>query len=304
MSDTTRALVLASFAGDSLSLGAHWIYDPKRIQEQFGRVETLLAPQPGTYHAGKEAGDFTHYGDQMFVLLESVAAKGGFDLDDFATRWKALFDGYKGYFDGATKKTLARFEFGSEPESAGSTSIDLAGASRIAPLVCKLHGDATALVEAARAQTKMTHATTDVVDAAAFFAHTALECLSGAHPEEAMKNAAKAEYVAGNIPKWVEKGLSTKGNDTVETIQKLGPTCHVDEALPGAVHLIASYPDAPKKALVECVMAGGDSAARAMLVGMVLLAWPENGGLQALPNEWISGMRRAEEIEKLLDSMA
>jgi len=48
---------------------------------------------------GKSKGDFTHYGDQTFVLLESVGQTKGFELQDFATRWKRLFEDYKGYFD-------------------------------------------------------------------------------------------------------------------------------------------------------------------------------------------------------------
>ncbi|WP_459917166.1 ADP-ribosylglycohydrolase family protein [Desulfocicer niacini] len=83
---------------------------------------------------GKKKGAFTHYGDQMFLLLESLSNGSGFDLDDFAAQWQAMFEGYNGYVDNATKKTLANFKNGRSPDSTGSESTDLGGASRMVPL--------------------------------------------------------------------------------------------------------------------------------------------------------------------------
>jgi ADP-ribosylglycohydrolase len=66
------------------------------------------------------------------------------------------------------------------------------------------------------------------------------------------------------------------------------------------VHLIAKYENDLKEALIQAVMAGGDSAARGMIVGMVLGAHlgPEN-----LPIEWISELVVREKIEALLDQI-
>ena len=44
MTTQATAMVLASFAADSLALGAHWIYDTGEIDRRFGRVEGLLKP--------------------------------------------------------------------------------------------------------------------------------------------------------------------------------------------------------------------------------------------------------------------
>jgi ADP-ribosylglycohydrolase len=106
MTDNRRPMVMASFAADSLALGVHWIYDAEKIKQDFCRVDALRKPLPNSYHPTKEKGEFTHYGDQTFVLLESIAAKRGFDLSDFSTRWRDLFKTYRGYFDQATKMTL------------------------------------------------------------------------------------------------------------------------------------------------------------------------------------------------------
>lgn len=59
-----------------------------------------------TGYCGKKAGDFTHYGDQTLLLLETLARDGGFDPRRFESRWQHFFDSYKGYFDKATKATF------------------------------------------------------------------------------------------------------------------------------------------------------------------------------------------------------
>ena len=47
INEKTKAMVLASFVGDSLTLGVHWIYDAARIGREFGRVESFLTPKFG-----------------------------------------------------------------------------------------------------------------------------------------------------------------------------------------------------------------------------------------------------------------
>ena len=303
MSESIKALVLGSFVGDSLSLGPHWDYSAQHIVETHGRVDRLLAPSM-QYHLGKQAGDFTHYGDQTMVLLESVAARKGFDLNDFFTRWQALFSDYSGYVDGATRMTRQRIEFGEGPETSGANSNDLAGASRIAPLFAALHGRPDELIAAARAQTAMTHNHPEVINAAEFFARATLKTIEGTDPIAAMKAAVTEIENNTSIAAWVEKGLSMQSEDPVKATGKLGQSCHVDEALPATVQVIARYPNDFKSGLVECVMAGGDSAARALLAGMVLAAFPENGGIKSIPEEWLDGLRKKDEIIDALDKLS
>lgn len=45
----------------------------------------------------------------MQLLLESLYDCNGFDLDNFADRWQALFENYDGYLDGAIKKNPDRW---------------------------------------------------------------------------------------------------------------------------------------------------------------------------------------------------
>ena len=300
MTDNRRPMVLASFAADSLALGVHWIYDAEKIKKDFGRVDGLRKPLPGSYHPTKEKGEFTHYGDQTFVLLESIAAKKGFDLSDFSTRWSDLFKSYRGYVDQATKMTLQNLARGAAIEEAGSSSSDLSGAARIAPLVYRYDRDPETLVKAARAQTQMTHNNPLVIDSAEFFARVCCRVLAGAAPLQALTEVAAQRFDGHPLSAWMQDGIDSAGNDPVSTIVRFGQSCHTDEAFPGVVHLIATYEKDLKEALVQAVMAGGDSAGRGLLVGMVLGA---HRGDKDLPKEWVSGLQRGSDILRLLDQM-
>jgi len=293
-------MVLGSFLADSFSLGVHWIYDAARIEKEFGRVESFLKPLPGSYHSTKDKGDFTHYGDQAMVLLESIASKGLLDLQDFSSRWQALFRDYRGYYDQATKVTLNHLAQGKTINEAGAPSSDLAGASRIAPLVALYRDDLEALLNAAKAQTRMTHNNPLVIESAEFFARVSWMVLRGRSPEATMKEIARERFDGTRLSLWVDEGIKSKVEESVFAIGRFGQSCQVDEAFPGIVHLISRYENDLKEALIQCVMSGGDSAGRGMVVGMVLGA---HLGEKSLPQEWLSSMKKKQEILKLLNTI-
>jgi ADP-ribosylglycohydrolase len=298
MKDKAKAMVLASFAADSLALGAHWIYSTDKIARDFGRIETFLAPDPDSYHAAKKKGEFTHYGDQAFVLLESLAARGGFDPEDFSRLWQRLFAGYKGYYDQATKGTLENLSLGKAFLEAGSSSNDLSGAARIAPLVYCFTQDEEGLVLAARTQTDMTHRDGLTVDASEFLARLAFRVLHGISPVSAIEEVSSTFLKGSRLQLWADKGIESCPDESVQAIKTFGQDCHTPDAFPSVIHLICRHEADLKEALVQNVMAGGDSAARGMAVGMILGA---HLGMEAIPAEWIEGLKKGPEIEKLLD---
>lgn len=300
MQDNARAMVLASFAADSLSLGVHWIYDAAKIAAEYGRVETFLKPREDSYHPTKDKGEFTHFGDQQLVLLESVAMKNGFDLNDFSDRWQRFFQNYNGYFDAATKGTLRNFSKGKSPQDSGSPSDDLAGASRIAPLVPCYPDDLNKLVETAKVQTRMTHRDPLTVRCAEFFARAAWKTLRGTPPAAAVTEVAQETFPETIIAEWVEKGLESKSMDSVSAIANFGQSCHTPNAFPGVIHIVAKYENDLREALVQAVMAGGDNAARGIAVGMVLGAYL---GEEHLPGPWVSELKKGKEIQNLLSQI-
>ena len=289
---------MAAFAADALALGPHWIYDTAVIDTEFGRVEELRDPLPTSFHKGKHRGQFTHYGDQMLTLLETVAAGNAFDPAQFSGNWQRMFDGYTGYRDHATKATLENLSQGASWEKAGSGSADFAGAARIAPLGALCAGDAETFAAAARQQTAVTHNHPDVVDAAEFFARITAAVVAGSTPAAAVTAAAKERFSSSPIRGWVDKGVASAGRDTRAVINEFGQQCGIGAAFPSVIHLLTRYPDNLKLALVENVMAGGDSAARGIGFAMVMGA---HLGTGAIPANWLTSMVAYERIAALLE---
>ena len=300
MNEKARAMVLASFAADALALGVHWIYNTNVIDKKWGRVENYIKPERPTYHPTKDIGEFTHYGDQTLVLLKSIAQSSGFDLNKFAADWQQFFKSYDGYFDGATKATLENFKAGKEPNAAGSNSDDFAGAARIAPLAYYYRKNFEQLIYSAKAQTSLTHNNPEVIDSAAFFGGVVFRVLNGATPVAALKETRSEGFDRPPYSKWIEDGLESVEKDTRQAILDFGQMCEIAAAFPSVIHLIAKYENNLKEGLVENAMAGGDSAGRGLAVGMVLGA---HLGVDAIPPEWLSGLKKYRQIEALLDQI-
>jgi len=299
MEREARSAILSSFVADALALGAHWIYNTNVIDKKLGRVERYVKPFV-SYHATKESGEFTHYGDQMLVLLETVADSGRFKLKAFSARWQALFKDYTGYFDQATKGTLANFAKNDDPAQSGSESDDLAGASRISPLVYCYHAKPEQLIASVRAQTAMTHNQADVIDSAEFFARVTLGVLNGQTPCEALKAVLQANFNRPPFAEQINDGIESASADTRSAIAAFGQMCEIKAALPATIHLIAKYENDLKQALVENVMAGGDSASRGMIAGLVLGAYR---GVETLPNEWFTELKQHRHITQMLNKI-
>jgi len=296
-----RAIVFASLAADALALGAHWIYDTGQIDAQIGRVDTLRAPLPTSFHKTKTRGDLTHYGDQTVVLLNALAESGGFSVDVFARMWRDLFAAdYNGYRDHATKETLKQFEAGRPLADVGSSSSDLGGAARIAPLVYCFQNDTDAMLAAVRRQTAMTHRTPNVIDSAVFFAQVTAAVLQGHDPIDALQDVVRRHFDRPPFDRWVTDGLDSRSLDTRAAIGQFGQACDVSAGFPGVVHLIAKYQDNPRDGLVENVMAGGDSAARGLLAGMVFGAY---SGMDAIAQEWVFDLNSRGAIERSLEGL-
>jgi ADP-ribosylglycohydrolase len=253
-----------------------------------------------SFHPTKGKGDFTHYGDQMLLLLEDIAAARGFTLDHFAGAWQSFFSTYDGYFDHATKDTLENFKNGASPHDSGSQSTELAGAARISPLLYFYRGNEGGWLPAVRAQTLMTHNQEDVVKSAIFFSDVTRRVLAGQTPSAAVLEAAQTCQGQRNIISWVNLGKESRDRDTRQAIAGFGQQCATAAAFPGVIHLVLKYENDLKTALVENVMAGGDSAARGMLAGMILGA---HGGHSAIPGHWLSEMRAYPRITELLDNI-
>ena len=148
-------------------------------------------------------------------------------------------------------------------------------------------------------QTAMTHNNPAVLAGAAFIARTAWSVLAGAAPQTAMEEALEEGVADIDLDIRLRTALESAGKNTRTVIGRFGQMCGIASALPGAVHLISAYADDPKTALIENVMAGGDSAARGLVTGLVLGA---RHGVDAVDRAWLTGMRHYDRLLELLEA--
>jgi len=290
--DRLAGIVYGSLVADSLALGAHWIYDQEEIRRKFGRVTDLFAPLPDSYHPKKERGDQTHYGDQTVVLMESLREVGDFNREHFLTAWKNLWVDYPDYFDHATKETLA---------TGGSHSEELGGAARIAPLIARMSDRPLEdLLGAAREQTALTHNSPIALDAAEFLVRIVRAIIEGATIERAIKIASVTEYAVITPADYQKQVEDLRDLETGEALQRIGLSCPAAKALPAVLVLLDRYAHEPETALIENVMAGGDSAARALALGMILGAYHGKG---AVEERWVKALKSAPRIEAFLATL-
>lgn len=301
MKQRIKDAVMASFIADALSLGVHWVYDTALIKDRYGRLDQMVKPELAPFHRAREKGQFTHYGDQTLALLDSVSKNKGFHPEHFNRTWQALFDGYSGYLDGATKDTLKNIASNPDMNPAGSFSSDLGGAARISPLALAYHKDADGFVSAARTQTALTHNQPIVIQTAEFFARTAVLVFQGQEPVFAVKKTLEQTADAPELKQMVTAGLESKDEETSQAIARFGAMCAVPGALPSTIHLIAKYEHNLEQALIENIMAGGDSSARGLLAGFILGA---GQGLSQIPETWLSDMQAGQNISDLMDEFA
>ena len=295
-------LLYGALAADALALAPHWIYDQDDLARRFGAVTDFQAPASDGYHGGKQVGDQTHYGDQSLLLMESLTTCGGnFVMEDFAARWRRFAEESTSYHDHATKETLAHLQEGLGLTRAGSPSTELGGAGRIAPLLVALrHEEQPVILAGARAQTALTHATPIVIDAAEFITRTVFLLLKGLSIPSALQAATSFPYKMLPAEQYLQRAQAARHLSTGAAVKELGQSCDIAKAMPAVLLILLQHGDHLETALEENVMAGGDSAARGMVLGTLLGA---AHGRRAIPERWIGALRARRPVEDFLQLM-
>ncbi len=273
MNDSKRGLLAGAMLWDALALGAHWIYDTDEIVKIFGAFDGYTDPTKNPYHKTKKIGDFTHYGDQLTILANSIKKHNVYTPELYKTEWMETMKQYTGYMDHASKITLEKWE--------GSDSFDASAIGRIAPLLAM---DSVQNDEVISDFIGLTHNHKTVKAGAIFITHVIEAIQSGQTPNQALKNTSSD---SPEITHFRDAWISTWEEDTIEVIKKFWQSCGIDGVFQGAIHCIIKYENDFKKALLENTKAGGDSAARGMIIGMTLWA---SIGYEKLPKDWLETM--------------
>jgi len=81
---------------------------------------------------------------------------------------------------------------------------------------------------------------------------------------------------------------------------KVGKASPTEGALPGAIYFSLRYKDSLEEALIANANCGGDSAARGIVIGMLLGAVH---GASAIPSRWLEGLRSLNHVKKQINTI-
>lgn len=254
--------IQAAFAADAYCLGVHWIYDWDLLDVLEINWQVLNAPR-AKWHKGKKRGDHTHYGDHGLWLYEHVLERGVFDIAEYTKFWKGKMLSYTGYIDSSSRETLKVLD--QDPGAVtGASSSDLSIIGRIAPLLL-VSRDKGNFLESVESFVRFTHNSPPVLAAAKYFACVLSDIVEGSGINQALLSS-KIDPLLRNA---FDAALASRGQASSDTIRKFGPACDIKGALEGSIHLLCTY-DNYADAIIANAKAGGDSAARGMLVGMLM----------------------------------
>jgi len=288
-----KGLIWGSLLADAYSLGGHWIYNQDELKKSKLNFTQLNNPL-SNYHPTKKAGDFTHYGDQSVWLLKHMSTTDKYDPYEYAKLWEKNMGSYQGYIDSASKDTLANFKGGASFMGSGSGSHDLSIIGRHAPIIFSLD-NMDDIMDSVKFHTFLTHMSKEMLDASKYIVEVTLAMIYDLDVETTLKERAK--FYGEMVESEVQKAFNVRDLPTSEAIRTLGASCGVQGALASTIYLIINYHDNFDTLLKENVLAGGDSAARGMVAGMIVGA---KYGFTAIKPSWSEELNDYTLLNKLI----
>ncbi len=146
-----KNMILGALVADAAAMGLHWIYDQDHIAKVAPDAPEFKDPDPRNFdgvpayyaHPTKTSGELSQYGEQVMVMLRTLAKDGGeFCAADFADQFRAHFGyggAYVGYIDHATRGTLDNYRSFEDAVNACALDVPFEGDQRVRKaLVAKL----------------------------------------------------------------------------------------------------------------------------------------------------------------------
>ena len=291
--DKKKGLLWGSLLADAYSLGGHWIYDQNQLANSKLNFKGLNDPL-SNYHPRKKAGDFTHYADQTVWLLNYMNHSQKYDPFDYAKVWQENMKNYNGYIDSASKQTLSNFELGNMCMNSGSESHDLSIVGRHAPIIFNLN-NMDDIVDSVKFHTCLTHFSKEMIDTSKYIVEVTLAMIYNLDVETTLKERAK--FYGTLVDAEVQKAFELKDMPSNEAINLLGATCGMQGALASTIYLLINYHHDFEELLKANVLAGGDSAARGMVAGMIVGA---RYGFEAIKPSWIKELNDYEPLNEVI----
>lgn len=307
MSNTLANSLLGAAVADAASLGLHWIYDVARIADiakahqgpAFVPVQAAHFEGVPAYfaHGERQRGMLSQYGETHRLSIQSVlASHGQLKVADFQKRYATFFGAggaYRGYIDRPTAGTLQNIAR-EQLEPSGIDDAQLPALSKL-PAVIAAHRRDDALADVIEAATRITNHNDSAVQYAQVLAQLLSAIYKGIALSVALQQAADA--AAAEIQGPLQAALSSSETSAVEYGAVTERACHLSMGVPLCFFILARATSF-QQAVEDNILAGGDSAGRAIVIGSVLGAVYGRDENVGMPLAWVLALSEGEAIWK------
>ncbi len=275
--DRARGALLGTFVGDALGM-AYEGAAPDAIPERVEMEEARLG-----------RGTYTDDTQMMIAVAESLLEHGGVDQEGLGHAFLDAYDSRRGYGSGTTE-VLQLVRSGVHPcEAAASTfggegSAGNGAAMRIAPVAVRYANDTEALLEAASASARVTHAHRLGVDSAVA---QAVAVVAGLRDEASLAvalGAAATPELRARLSKAAD--MVEAQPEPAEVAALLGNSSAGPESVPAAVYA-ATVQDSFEAVVMFAVRCGGDTDTIGAMAGAIAGA---RMGASAIPGRWVEAL--------------
>lgn len=310
-----------SFIGDALAMPVHWYYDREALRRDYDVVRDFLAPRNphpdsilwrSSYEAPSERGDILHehaayWGQRGIhyhqflrtgentlnlqlaaVLMESLAACGRYDADDYLRRYIdfMLTAGRHRdtYVEECHRKFFTAYARGVAPRKCGGSDIHIGGLAHVGVL-CVFHaGDPDAARASVLEHVALTHREPELLKAADALAKMLGDMFAGSALREAIFAHGSDWFSRRKAEQW------SREPDEVVIGRRVSPACYIGEAFPASLYLAWKHADDAEAGLIANTNLGGDNCHRGAVVGALL------GAAGPLPARWRDGLVAADAV--------
>lgn len=330
--DSLAGLATGGFIADALAMPVHWYYDRSALHQDYGIVRDYMAPRSqhsgsilwrSEYTALNGRGDILHDQAQYWgqrgihyhqflragentlnlqlgkVLMQSLSACGGYDADDYLTRYIDFMltprKHRDTYVEECHRKFFTAYARGTAPRKCAGTDIHIGGLAHVGILCAYFGGDLSATREAVKQHISLTHRAPEVLAAADAMVRIVCDVLAG---------VAFREAILVNTTDWFSKRKAlewSKYPDDVVIGRRVSPACYIAEAFPASLYLAWKYADDFESGVIANANVGGDNCHRGAVLGALIGC---TFGVSKMPQRYVDQIVDAallkEQIQKLI----
>lgn len=291
-------LLLGALISDAACLGLHWIYDVTIIadivERQNGKV-AFTPVDPANFekvktfaHSARHNGMLTQIGEVLRLTIQSMNDQGGtFDVAAYQEAFANHFGAggpFHGFMDKPTKGALANIAAGQSP--TGIDDDQTPALTRLPAIAVGYDGQSN-LDEMIKVAMEVTNVNDTANAYTAVFADVLARVMKG----EALLDALDAAAASADesIKADLVDALATQEKDTVVFAGLnglMGRACYLSSAGPVMFHILKHCPTY-QSAIETNILAGGDSAGRAILIGAIMACVHGVATDTGIPLSWV-----------------